>query len=96
MAVAAVCPDGYYARYLDYFGAHLHGCSTQPPANPESTQTLSQWNYQMELVEDFAIEDVDPALASSAFAAGFVLVGTAWAIGISVRVILRAIKGGGP
>lgn len=35
---------------------------------------------------------IDPATASAAFAGGFVLVGTAWAIGWAVRAVLSPLK----
>ena len=40
----------------------------------------------------FTIEEVDPTVASAAFAGGFVIVGTAWAIGRGVRVVLSMLK----
>jgi hypothetical protein len=42
-------------------------------------------------VEPFSLDDIDFDTAASAFAAGFVIVGTAWAIGWSARAVLRAI-----
>lgn len=40
----------------------------------------------------FSIGDVDPAIASTAFAGGFVIVGTAWAIGWAARSLLSMIR----
>lgn len=40
----------------------------------------------------FTIEEVDPAVATAAFAGGFVIVGTAWAIGYGARALLKAIE----
>lgn len=40
----------------------------------------------------FTIEEVDPAIASAAFAGGFAIVGTAWAIGWAARALLRMIE----
>lgn len=40
----------------------------------------------------FSIEALDPLMLSGAFAAGFVLVGTGWAIGYGVRIVLGMLK----
>lgn len=40
----------------------------------------------------FSIDALDPLLMSGAFAAGFVLVATGWAIGYGVRTILGMLK----
>lgn len=40
----------------------------------------------------FEIGDVDPAVAGQAFAAGFVLVASVWAIGWTVRALLGMIR----
>ena len=40
----------------------------------------------------FSIDAVDPAIASGAFAGGFVIVGTAWAIGRGVRAVLSVLR----
>lgn len=45
-----------------------------------------------EAVPEFDITELDPAIASAAFAAGFVIVGTAWAIGFGFRAILSMIR----
>lgn len=40
----------------------------------------------------FTIEEVDPTVAGAAFAGGFVIVGTAWALGRGVRAVLGVLK----
>lgn len=45
-----------------------------------------------ESVATFTVDAIDPAVATSAFAGGFVIVGTAWAIGWGFRQVLKAIK----
>lgn len=40
----------------------------------------------------FSIDALDPVIASGAFAAGFVLVGTGWAIGHGVKIVLRMLR----
>lgn len=40
----------------------------------------------------FAMADVDPAIAGSAFAGGFVIVGMAWALGRATRAVLGVLK----
>lgn len=41
--------------------------------------------------EPFDVSDLDPAQLSAAFAAGFAIVGTAWAIGRGFRALLSMI-----
>lgn len=48
-----------------------------------------------ESVPTFTIDDIDFDTAGSAFAAGFVIVGMAWAIGWVCRALLRTISGKG-
>lgn len=36
--------------------------------------------------------DLDPVLGAEYFAAGFVIIGTCWVIGFSVRAILKVIR----
>lgn len=43
-------------------------------------------------VEPFDIANLDPEIASTVFAAGFVLVGTAWVIGFACRALLSMIR----
>lgn len=43
-------------------------------------------------VEPFDIGDIDPEIAGSAFAAGFVIVGMAFVIGWSFRALLSMIR----
>lgn len=40
----------------------------------------------------FEISALDPVLMSGAFTAGFVLVGTGWALGYSVKLVLSMLK----
>lgn len=40
----------------------------------------------------FTVDAIDPAVASSAFAGGFIIVGMAWAIGRGARAILEFIR----
>lgn len=40
----------------------------------------------------FSIEALDPLMLSGAFAAGFTLVGTGWAIGYGVKTVLKVLK----
>lgn len=44
-----------------------------------------------ESMPTFTASAIDPAVASSAFAGGFVIVGSAWAIGWAARALLRMI-----
>lgn len=44
-------------------------------------------------VEPFSIDDIDSTVAGEHFAIGFVIYGTAWAIGKSVGIILETIRG---
>lgn len=53
-----------------------------------------QWIEQIELVEsaqDFQISQLDPQIMAEAFGAGFIIMGTAWAIGRALRIILSLI-----
>lgn len=43
-------------------------------------------------VEPFSLDDIDPVVAGEHFAVGFVIYGTAWAIGKSVAMLLDAIR----
>lgn len=43
-------------------------------------------------VPKFDLEDVDSEIAGEAFVAGFIIVGTAWAIGFGVRALLSMVK----
>lgn len=45
-----------------------------------------------EEIPEFDIADLDPVLGAEYFAAGFVIIGTCWVIGFSVRAILRVIR----
>lgn len=45
-----------------------------------------------ESVPTFTVEAIDPAVASSAFAGGFVIVGSAWAIGWTCRQLLSMVR----
>lgn len=40
----------------------------------------------------FSIEALDPLIVSGAFAAGFTLVATGWAIGYGVKIVLRMLR----
>lgn len=40
----------------------------------------------------FSIEALDPLMLSGAFAAGFILVGTGWAIGHGAKILLSVLK----
>lgn len=46
-----------------------------------------------ESMPTFTVDAIDPAVASSAFAGGFAIVGIAWAIGWGARALLRMIGG---
>lgn len=55
-----------------------------------------QWIESIDLVEtaqDFQISNLDPAILAQAFGAGFIVMGTAFVIGVSVREVLRMISG---
>lgn len=39
----------------------------------------------------FEISDLDPELLAAAFAAGFVIVGTSWAIGKGAKIVLSML-----
>ena len=43
-------------------------------------------------VQPFAIADIDSTVAGEHFAVGFVLYGTAWAIGKGVGMVLDAVR----
>lgn len=45
-----------------------------------------------ESIPTFTVESIDPTVASAAYAGGFVIVGTAWAIGWSCRALLSMIR----
>lgn len=45
-----------------------------------------------ESIPSFEVGDIDPAVAGSAFAGGFIIVGMAWAIGWGARAILSMIR----
>lgn len=45
-----------------------------------------------ESIPSFEVDDIDPAVAGSAFAGGFIIVGMAWAIGWGARAILSMIR----
>jgi len=45
-----------------------------------------------EMHQEFAIEDLDPALASGAFSAGFVIVGIGMVVGMGFRLVLSLLK----
>lgn len=45
-----------------------------------------------ESVPTFSIDQVDPTVATAAYAGGFVIVGTAWAIGWGARQLLSMIR----
>ncbi|HMN45892.1 MAG TPA: hypothetical protein PKE27_15040 [Povalibacter sp.] len=40
----------------------------------------------------FSIDALDPLMLSGAFAAGFILVGTGWAIGYGAKTVLKMLK----
>jgi hypothetical protein len=40
----------------------------------------------------FSFDQIDDGVAGSIFAAGFVMVGTAWAVGFGVAAVLKAIR----
>lgn len=42
--------------------------------------------------ETFSISDLDNSVASAAYASGFVIVGTAWAIGWGCRAVLNLLR----
>lgn len=63
---------------------------------PFPTCTDGVWVESLELVQgihEFQLSHVDPEVFAEAFAAGFIILGTAWAIGRSVGVILSMIGG---
>lgn len=43
-------------------------------------------------VEPFALEQLDPEIIASAFAAGFVIVATGFVIGWALRAVLKSIN----
>ncbi|MEM8684364.1 MAG: hypothetical protein AAGF72_13085 [Pseudomonadota bacterium] len=43
-------------------------------------------------VEPFSLDQIDPEVAGEHFALGFVLYGTAWAIGKGAAMVVNAIK----
>lgn len=45
-----------------------------------------------ESVPTFSIDQVDPTVATAAYAGGFVIVGIAWAIGWGCRALLDMIR----
>lgn len=40
----------------------------------------------------FSVDQLDPVIVSGAFAAGFVLVATGWALGYAARLVLSMLK----
>jgi hypothetical protein len=44
------------------------------------------------VVPDFSIDQLDPLMLSEAFAAGFIIIGTCWAIGKGAALVIQAIK----
>jgi len=45
-----------------------------------------------ESVPTFSVDQIDPEIATAAFASGFVIVGMAWAIGYGFRSLLDMIR----
>lgn len=44
------------------------------------------------VVPDFDVADLDPVILGEAFAAGWLLVATGWAIGHGVKIVLSMLK----
>jgi len=42
--------------------------------------------------DDWTVSELDPAMVASAFSAGFVLVGIAYALGHAIRIIISAVR----
>lgn len=58
----------------------------------DATQTTCYPMTVHESGEPFSISDLDPSRLGAAYAAGFVLVATAWAIGYGAKTILKILK----
>lgn len=59
------------------------------PACQDMTAAPLAW----EEIPEFDLDtDLDPVLGAEYFAAGYVIIGTCWAIGFGVRAILRVIQ----
>lgn len=58
----------------------------------DATQTTCYAMTVHEPGEPFDIGDLDPVLLGGAFSAGFILVGTAWAIGYGAKTVLAILK----
>lgn len=71
---------------------YLMVCNVQPTSGvcPAANQVWMSWSD----ATSFAVSQLDPSMVADALGAGFVLVGTFWAIGKGCKLLLDMLRHG--
>lgn len=71
---------------------YLLACNVQPDAVAGCPADQQVWMTWGDLLS-FHISQVDPAIVAQAFGAGFILVGTIWAMSAGALALLSMLRG---